>query len=543
MTRAIPFILTALLAPTLASASTAVVYDPAVGEKAVSAAWIAQHGSDADVRYISVDSVFAPDAPAILLGDVDAQPCAAEPADRAAFQALSAAADDAAFSMEYLAAATALERLARLLPCLTEVPDSAELSHFHLLRGVVAFYAQGEVEATRRFKEALLVTPFLQWNTRYPPAIRPSFEAAVRAALHAEKAFFSVSERIVEEGVFYVNGLAFDPRTRTANLYEGSHLLQWVPKGGKTATWMVQVQGGQFITLVHRQDGVDALLAGHADAGVTEFAMGRVLAPVEREAVSSVAVAEDWEVMLFHHYDVLSQQWRLADLEAIEIWRQTGRGVRAGGLAMVAGGVVAGLVGGLLGGRGHYNADGIVKDAAPYWVEVPGREFSQAPLSEVGEGAPRFAISQAEMRFGLALGVVGGALVLAGVPITVAGDGRAKAAGLSTRRRHKARGMTGREGKAGREAPAPSAEPSGPTEPTEPTEPSDSNVPNEPSEPTEPSASPEPTEPTEPTERTEERLDPRGLEGDAYSIARWCPSFFSHFWTAGSTFVSAPGSQ
>ena len=421
----------AALLPASASAATGVLYDPAVGQQAVATAWVDQHGHDGDVRYISVDDVFDPAQPAILLGDARALPCAGEAADRAAFQALSQHADDSAFGMDYLGAATSLERLTRLLPCLTEVPDSAELSHFHLLRGVVAYYAQGQTEATKRFEEALLVTPFLQWDRRYPPDIRPSFEEAVRGALHAEKAFFSVSPRIVDEGTFYVNGLTFDPRTRTANLYAGSHLLQWVPTDGPTATWVVQVDGGQFVTLVQRQDAVDALLTGRADAGVTEFALQRVLAPVEREAVATVAVAEDWDVMLFHEYDVLSGRWQLADLDAIEIWRQSGRGLRGAGVGLIAGGVLAGVLGGVIGGRGAYDADGVVKDAAEHWEPVEGQSHQQADFGDLAQGVSRFSTAQTEIRLGMALGVVGGALTVAGVPLTILGDRRARAAGLS----------------------------------------------------------------------------------------------------------------
>ncbi len=430
MTPLLPLL--ALLLPAPALAVTAVVYDPAVGEHAVSTAWLEQHGHDGDVRYIPVDDVFAPDRPAILLGDVEARPCAGEPADRAAFQSLSAEADDAAFGMDYLLAATTLERLYRLLPCLSEVPDADELSHFHLLRGVVAFYAQGEAVASQRFEEALLVTPFLQWDRRYPPDIRPAF--SIRAGATPSR---SVSPRIVEEGTFTVNGLAFDPRTRTANLYAGSHLLQWTPTGGATTTWVVEVKGGQFITLVHRQDAVESLLAGRADAGVTEFAMARVLAPVEREAVSAVAVAEAWEVMLFHRYDPATKDWQLADLRAIEIWRQSGRGMRGAGIGLIAGGVLSGVVGALIGGRGAYIAEGVVNDAEEHWQPTADGGLRWAPLSELGDGSSRYASAQGEVRVGLALGVVGGALAVGGVPLTVAGDRRARAAGLSASRKPK----------------------------------------------------------------------------------------------------------
>jgi hypothetical protein len=426
------------LLPSLAQATTAVVFDPAVGEKAVSTAWIEQHGSDVAVRYVSVDTIFDPSAPAIVLGDVDATLCEGEPADRAAFQALSKEADNAAFGMEYLSASAVLGRLERLLPCLTEVPDSTELSHFHLLRGVVAWYAQGEAEATRRFKEALLVTPFLQWNTRYPPELRPSFEEAVRSALHAEKAFFSVSPRIVDEGTFTVNGLAFDPRTRTANLYEGSHLLQWVPTSGTASTWHVEVKGGQFVTLVHRQDALDDLLTGRADAGVTEFAMTRVLAPVEREAVSSVAVAQDWDVMLFHRFDVVSKTWRLADLAAIDVWRRTGRTMRGVGAGLIAGGVVSAIVGGVFWVPAFNDAKRINEhiDQEGYWADIGTAEnpnLQRASLGELSEHMSPMNTAQDNMRVGLSLGIIGGALTVAGVPITIVGDRRARAAGLSTR--------------------------------------------------------------------------------------------------------------
>lgn len=431
----IRLLLLGLLLPSAAPAATAVVYDPALGEKEVATAWLQQQGRDVDVRYVSVDEVFDPSSPAVLLGDVTPAVCGGEPADRQAFQSVALEVDEAAFGMEYLTASAALDRQTALLPCLNEVPDSAELSHYHFMRGVVAWYAEGPAVATKRFEEALLVTPFLQWERRYPPELRPSFEEAVRSALEAEKALFSVSGGIVEAGTFYVNGLAFDPRARTTNLYEGTHLLQWVPAEGATATWMVEVRGGQFVTLVHRPDAVSALLAGRADAGVTEFAMSRVLAPVEREAVSTVAVAESWDVILFHEYDVANSTWRLADLEAIELWRQTGRNLRLTGVGLMLGGAVAGVLGGVLGGLGANETQRIADRLEPVWQPVEGHEFQQGPYSELSVESTRYVAAQGQIRIGIGLGVVGGALVVAGIPVTITGDRRAKAAGINTRKK------------------------------------------------------------------------------------------------------------
>ncbi len=73
-----------------------------------------------------------------------------------------------------------------------------------------------------------------QWFSGYgrgantcPPLVKPSFDAAVKSAISAEKAFLSVSEGILTEGALWLDGLAVDPRTRTTTGYEGTHLGQW----------------------------------------------------------------------------------------------------------------------------------------------------------------------------------------------------------------------------------------------------------------------------------------------------------------------------
>jgi len=418
-----------LLLPVLAQAETAVVYDSTLTEADVRAAWLQQEGREVAVRFVSVDAIFDPASPAVLLGDAAAVPCAGEPATAADLDTLNQSVQFLSLEMDYLAATAALRDIELLLPCLVEVPGNDALSRYHFMRGLIAWHADGEATATRRFEEALLTAPLLQWDPRHPPQVRPAWDRALEGALAAETAFFSVSPGVIEAGTFWVDGRALDRRTRTATLYEGTHLLQWTPDSGAGRSWLVPVTGGQFVTLVARADAIRSLVEGQADPGVTAYALQQALAPVELQSGGQLAVAQDLDLVLFHEYDAAAGRWRLADVEALERWRRNGRTMRDVGIGLSVGGALLGGTGLVLALEGSNKASGLSAGV----FEGDGAPFGERELLD--DIAADYNAARERHGLGVVLGAVGFSFTITGVPLSALGAQRARAQQASRRRR------------------------------------------------------------------------------------------------------------
>ena len=421
MSRALPLIVAGQRPPAPPPPpAPVVVFDPAegAGEQATRDAWLDQFGRDAQVRFVSAETVFPATSQLVLLGDAAVASCDGDPVDAAGFSALTDAVADKLAMMEYLEAATALSEAEAALPCLSETPTTDALGRHHFLRGVVAFYGDGHEAAVDRFEEALLASPFLQWDERFPPPLRPAFDEAVTSALAAGSAFLGVSGRITAEGGLWLDGLPVDRRTRTTTLFEGTHLVQWRPEGAGLMSWIVHAGEGQSVELVHRADAMAQLLTGGAGAALTDYAMARVLAPVEREAGARLFVAQPWDVTLFHEFDNAGQRWWLADIDAIEDWRASGRRMRGAGIGMLAGGLATFIIGGAVGIDGYvYAAD---TRSLIYGDDLIGLR------SDFDALAPSFNEARRQAGVGVGLSVVGGVVAIAGVPLLATGHQRAR---------------------------------------------------------------------------------------------------------------------
>lgn len=427
----LPVLLLSLLVAAPASATepvaTAVVYDAGegTGEETTRAAWLDQFGRDAQVRFVDVQSVFPTTTELVLLGDAHVAGCDASPVDAAQFSQLTDVVAEHLAMLQYLEAATALAAAEAALPCLSETPSTDVMARHHFLRGVVAFYADGYPSAVDRFEEALLASPFLQFDERFPPPLRPAFDEAVTSALAAGSAFLTVSSRITSEGNLWLDGLPVDPRTRTTTLVEGTHLVQWQPAGAALASWIVHASSGQFVELVHRTDAVAQLLAGGADMPLTAYVRARVLAPVEREAGARLFVAQPWDVTLFHEFDAAGERWWLADIGAIERWRESGRRMRGAGVGMVIGGLTAFIVGGAV------TTDGLVYAWGTRSLIYD--EDGIGTRSDYDALAPAYNQARTQTGVGAGLSIVGGVVAIGGVPLIVTGDHRIRS-GASGRR-------------------------------------------------------------------------------------------------------------
>jgi len=427
------------LAASSAQAATVVVHgmDPTD----VASTWLLQNGPSEDPRFVSIDEVFPPSQTVVPLGDATVSGCEGERQPASALEAANEVVIDDFTNMEYLAAAASVERNQELLPCLNGAPRVEVLAQHHFLRGIVAYEAEGPQAAVERFEEALLVSPFLQWNELYPPTVRPSFEEAVKSAISAERAFITMSAEILEEGTLWLDGLAVDSRTRTSTLYAGTHLVQWKPTDGELLSWSVEAGPGQSLTLVHRRDAVRELLTGRAGAEVTTFARDRVLAPVER-AGGSLIVAQEDEIVLFHRYSQEEGRWRLADVRDLLEYRREGQRMRTAGQAMTIGGAILGLVGGGLAIGGAVSQD-TIRSQIEIALDESHPEYEGVVAEDVeAVGGPQayfrawggpYRTAQSIEQAGSVLSIVGGGFTIAGIPLQIIGSKRAKAHGVGKR--------------------------------------------------------------------------------------------------------------
>ena len=439
MTRSATFLLALLLPVTAAAADPATVVVHDLDPTDVESTWLQQNGLAEQPRFVSIQEVFPEDAPVVLLGEVEVRVCAGEPLGEGALDELNEQVIDSFTDMEYLAAASAVERTADVLPCLTLPPPVESLGQHHFLRGVVAFEAEGPDAATDRFEEALLVSPFLQWDELYPPTVRPSFEAAVQSAISAERAFVSVSERILDDGELWLDGLALDKRTRTTTLYAGTHLVQWKPTDGPLLTWSVEAGPGHSLTLVHRDDAIEATLTGQAGVEVSTYVRNQVLAPVERGDSGSLVAAQEDEIILFHRFDAARGEWQLADVRDLLEYRAAGRRLRTTGRAMTVGGLLLGLTGVGLQIASSATADGYRRDIQK--VSEQPRDSLNEELLELFGGlrgyynsfTAEYATAQQVHNAAGVLSITGLGVAIAGIPLQIMGDKRSKAHGIGKR--------------------------------------------------------------------------------------------------------------
>lgn len=439
-------------------ASTVVVHAAAEGAEAAAAdAWLTQFGHGVGVRFVPVLEVFPAEQPVVLVGQADVRFCDAEPVDGTAFSHLVDRVADHVLMMEYLEAAVSLGAIDEALPCLVEAPPPTVLGRYHVLRGLVAFYAETPEAATDRFEEGLLVSPFLQWDETWPPQVRPSFDAAVTGALTAGTAFLSISGRLTSEGTLWLDGLEVDPRTRTTTLYEGTHLLQWKDPAGHLSSWLATVGEGDSLQAVHRGDAVDLVLTGTAERPLADHARERVLAPVEREAGGRLVVAQPWEVVLFHEYDAAFGRWWLTDLAQLQERRQSGRRMKTAGGVMIGAGVATALVGGLLSAVGNGQASTTYDEIFPERVTLDdGTQLARGSSAVRDQESSYYAWTRDLGTAGTGIVIGGGTVAIAGIPLVVHGHRRATATGLHREQRPGAGERPARgSGKSGKKKTAP----------------------------------------------------------------------------------------
>jgi hypothetical protein len=350
--RLLPLLLLLLIAAPARAATTLVFFDPGEDSEAalseVRAAWRAQKGRFAlqVVEFRPLGKLLPPAKRLFLIGPARAVRCEEEfPVSAEAFTNLVREGGGSLAYLEFDRVQQTLDLARRSLPCLSGVAERPSLSRYHLLRGVSAFYSQGRKAARDEFRRGLLVSPFLQWDDHLPPDAEEVFVDAVSDALRTGRGMLSISPGVVTEGTLWIDGEPVDPRTRTRDLFEGLHLLQW-STSDRFSTLQIPVEAGQGLGLAHRSDLLLALTSRDADR-LTE---GWIADRLDLEArgggfIEVVVAAPDAEHVLFHRYEPRNRTWDEARASELRMQIERGRLMRDQGLVIGLGGVAVTLLG------------------------------------------------------------------------------------------------------------------------------------------------------------------------------------------------------
>ncbi len=338
--------------PAASGATTLVLFDvgddPEAALALARASWRAQKGRFALrlAEFQPLPGLVPTERRLFLLGSARAVPCGQEfPVTSEAFTNMVRQGASSLAWLEFDQVQMTLELAAESLPCLDGVAERPALSRYHLLRGVSAYFAQGSKAARDEFRRGLLVSPFLQWDSDYPPDAEPAFREAVSDALRTGRGLLSISPGVVTEGNLWINGESVDPRTRTRDLFAGLHLLQW-GTSDRFATLQIPVGEGQAIGLAHRTDLLQALVSRDADRLTEAWIADRLDAEARAGSFTEVVVAAPVaELVLFHRYDPRTRSWDEARAEALRAQIERGRRMRTQGLVIALGGAAVTLLG------------------------------------------------------------------------------------------------------------------------------------------------------------------------------------------------------
>jgi len=326
---------------------------------------------------------------------------------------LDAALDDV-FYVRIEEAEDRLERLDAQLPCLSAVLPREQLARIPFLQGVALAYGGDHVAAREAYRRALVVSPDLEWDARFPPGAEVYFGRAFQDALRSETATLAVAPRVGTEGTLWVDGEEFPEDGGEATLAVGRHLLQWTLEQGAFASMVVDVTGGERITVFRRADVQDAAVRG-LGLGPALVRAAEALQQLATDAgVDEIHLAELGAADLLHRFDPVAGVWEVADEGILAHRLQRRRVHQAGAVTMIAGGVVA-AVGAAIGISGFVEAQGLYDGM----VDIHYKE-------EFLEQGEQYAQRETQMNVGLTMAGVGGAVMVVGIPLSTAGTGKGR---------------------------------------------------------------------------------------------------------------------
>jgi hypothetical protein len=362
----------------------------------------------ADFREVS--SLLPAGQDLFVLGAVDIRPCVLDgPMPAAIIDGLVGDVSSALAYLEFDRAGRLLADVDALMPCLRGAVDPRTVGKYHLLRGLTAFYSSGAEEAQDEFRAGLLVSPFLQWNPDHPPAAEAVFRAAVGDALRTNRGLLTLSPGLFEHGTLYIDGVRVDPRMRTRDLFEGTHLVQWQTGEDDWVTIEGSIAADDTGALAHRADLLAALTARRGDPLQLEWLDER-LQDTAAGTHEEVLVAQAARIVLFHKFSPGSGVWTNADITEQELLRARGRRLRGAAIGV-----------------------GLGSGAA--WLLAGGMFVLGAILDNNG----LFSVSNAAFNFSVSIFVIGSVGLIGGSFMYAGGDQMARGRDRREYRRYQAR--------------------------------------------------------------------------------------------------------
>ena len=303
----------------------------------------------------------------------------------------------------------ALERLGALLPCLNEVLPRGELVQIGFLEGIGHAYLGEEELARESFRRALVVSPTLAWDERYPPDYGYIFDHAIRDALLTAVAEIEIGSRVNEAAALWIDGEPFPAGGVVSTLAVGTHLLQWKLHEGGFHTRAVRVEEDQRLTVISRGDVADAAITGQGSEAARALAERALRDAAAATGVTRVHLAELGDVDLLHRFDADTGQRTLTDEGMLTQRLASRRLTTAGGISMGAAGVLGG-VGTVLALHGYTNASDLLNDAEDVGSEG---QFDEMDL--------QYGAYRREAILGCVILGAGGVALATGIPMVTAG--------------------------------------------------------------------------------------------------------------------------
>lgn len=401
--------------PALASGSTPVLlYGPGEPGDAAEARALAAFyllGDDAgiapSIRHIStaITDLDALEA----LGTDQVLACPGSPISVEPFRDSLDAARSLVLNMELEEAQATLQRLDALLPCLSGVLPREDLAQISFLEGVGLAYFGREAEARASFRRALVVSPILECDSRFPPATGAIFADAVKEALTAATADVDVQPLVGQGGTLWIDGDAFPPGGGHLTLAQGRHLFQRQGDDGSFDSRVVDVRAGDTLVVASGADILAAAVRGRGDDLVLVRASEELAGFAADNGLDHVHLAEIDSVDLLHRFDVAEATWSLSDLGMVDRRLRGRRLERAGQATLIAGGVLT-AVGTIVAAVGHAEGQRMLEEEGSI----------QDPLV-YAEMERQYQVARRQTAVGVVMAGAGGGVMVVGVPMLVKG--------------------------------------------------------------------------------------------------------------------------
>jgi len=387
---------------------------PALAERAIAAYNLqsSRRGPAPEVRHVGQALAGVPDV--ALHSDGVLRDC---PGTVVGVDAVDRGLADAFQHVLYLQVDQAREVLGRidgLLPCLSGPLPRETLAQIAFLDGVGLALVGDDAAARDSFRRALVVAPDLEWDPNFPPGAEAVFREAVQALQHTTPATLIVEPGIGQRAEVWVDGMPIPTGGGSCSLAAGRHLLQWRLDPGGFGSQVAEVEGGQRLLVIGREDVALAALSGEGHQvtrGIAADALGALAREGGRDVIH---LADLRSADLLHRFDPASGAWKQQDADVAQQRFRRRRLGAAGGVSLAAGSAVA-VAGLVLGLTGYASGQALYDELAT----IRSQDLYD-------EKARQYQASRGQVAAGAALVALGGTAVVVSIPLLAgsAGGGR-----------------------------------------------------------------------------------------------------------------------